>query len=316
MRFTKMHGAGNDYLYVDGFAETVADPPALARALADRHTGVGSDGLIIIRPSQIGDVRMEMYNADGSRGRMCGNGLRCLVKYAFEHNLPPGTDWITRSRATDEADPLWRWLLEEVSADSAVVGIPGTPLRCVEMNVETDSGVRRAAILSEDRVAKTIWLDLGQPQLHPHRIPATLDGDRIIEYPLEAGSRSYPVTCVSVGSAHAVVFVDDLDDVDLAVAGPALERAPVFPDRINVHFARVATSRSVDVRTWERGSGPTQACGSGACAVCVAGVLTGRTDRTLDVRMPGGTLRAAWDPNDHLYLTGPATEVFSGDWPT
>lgn len=312
MRFTKLHGAGNDYLYVNGFAETVSDPPALARAMADRHTGVGSDGLIIVYPSQVGDVRMEMYNADGSRGRMCGNGLRCLVKYAFEHNLPPGIDWPARSRATDDDDPLWRRVLE----DAAVDGSPDQDAHHVEMRVETDSGLMRAAILSEGRLAKTIWLDVGRPRLDPASMPAALDGDRIVEHPLEAASGSYSVTCVSVGSAHAVVFVDDLDDVDLAVAGPALERAPVFPDRINVHFARVATRRSVNVRTWERGSGPTRACGTGACAICVAGALTGRTDRTLEVHMPGGILRAAWAPNDHLYLTGPATEVFTGDWPT
>jgi diaminopimelate epimerase len=275
MRFTKMHGLGNDYVFVDCSTERVADPPELARAVSDRHRGVGSDGLILICPSDTADVRMEMYNADGSRAQMCGNGLRCLAKYAFEHRLT------TRN----------------------------------PVQVETDAGVRQAKLIVENGLVRQVTVDMGPPSLDPRRLPSTIEADRIVDRPMTLGGRTYRVTCVSMGNPHAVAFVDDLDAIDLASVGPLFEHALDFPERINAHFVRVDNPRHVTMRTWERGSGPTQACGSGACAVCVAGVLTDRTDRRITATLPGGDLEARWADDDHVHLTGPAEEVFSGQWP-
>ena len=270
-----MHGLGNDYVFVDCTAERVADPPELARAVSDRHRGVGSDGLILIRPSDTADVRMEMYNADGSRAQMCGNGLRCLAKYAFEHGLT------TRN----------------------------------PMQVETDAGVRQAKLIVENGLVRQVTVDMGPPSLDPRRLPSTIEADRIVDRPMTLGGRTYRVTCVSMGNPHAVAFVDDLDAVDLASVGPLFEHALDFPERINTHFVRVDNPRHVTMKTWERGSGPTQACGTGACAVCVAGVLTDRTDRRITATLPGGDLEVRWTDDDHVQVTGPAEEVFMGDWP-
>ncbi len=275
MKFTKMHGLGNDYLFVDCTTKQVGDAPALARAMSDRHRGVGSDGLILIGRSSRADVRMEMYNADGSRAQMCGNGLRCLAKYAFEHGLT------TRN----------------------------------PMNVETDAGIRPVELAVEDGLVPRASVDMGPPSLDPRSLPSTIRADRIVEHPISVGGRSFQTTCVSMGNPHAVVFVEDLDGMDLGTIGPAFERAAEFPERINVHFVRVDDPRHVTMRTWERGSGPTQACGSGACAVCVAAALTGRTERHITAALPGGDLDIRWADDDHVHLTGPAEEVFSGEWP-
>ena len=300
MRFTKLHGAGNDYLYVATFDQTVSDVPALARAMSDRHTGVGSDGLILICPSDKADVRMEMYNADGSRGRMCGNGIRCLIRYAYDHGLVP------RSRTIQ--DESVRMLLRHLSARGPQCNID-------IVRVETDAGILPAAVLLDGPDAGLICVDVGCPGLAPRDMPTTLPGDRIVEHPLDVGGQCFRVTCVSMGSRHAVTFVDDLDTVDLPRLGPLLAEHAVFPDRINAHFARVLSAEHVQALHWERGSGPTLACGTGACAICVAGVLTGRTGRDIEVSMPGGSLRIGWDANNHVYMTGPAVEVFTGDWP-
>ena len=275
MKFTKMHGLGNDYVFVDCSTERVADPPGLARAVSDRHRGVGGDGLILIRPSAVADVRMEMYNADGSRAQMCGNGLRCLAKYAFEHGLAARNP----------------------------------------MQVETDAGVLRAELMVENGLVRQVNVDMGPPSLDPRKLPSTIEADRIVDQPVTVGGRTYRVTCVSMGNPHAVAFVDDLDSIDLAAVGPLFEHAPEFPDRINAHFVRVDNPRHVTMRTWERGSGPTQACGTGACAVCVAGAVTGRTERRITATLPGGDLEVHWADNDHVHLTGPAEEVFMGEWP-
>lgn len=302
MRFTKMHGAGNDYIYVNAFAESVGDAPGLARRMADRHTGVGSDGLILIAPSDRADVRMEMYNADGSRGRMCGNGLRCVVKYAYDHGLAPRPGRLHESAVESTS----RGLLQH----AAGAGRASKPIL-----VETDAGILAAVVIADGPRTGQVCADVGVPELNPAAIPTTLPGDRVVDAPLNVEGQSLRVTCVSTGSAHVVIFVDDLGAVDLHRLGPRLERHPVFPDRINAHFVQAVSRREARVVHWERGSGPTLACGTGACSVCVAGVLTGRLDREVTVRMPGGCLDIAWGADGHLYMTGPAIEVFSGDWP-
>jgi diaminopimelate epimerase len=275
MKFTKMHGLGNDYVFVDCMTERVENAPEVARAMSDRHRGVGADGLILICPSDAADVRMEMYNADGSRAQMCGNGLRCLAKYAFEHGLA------TRN----------------------------------PMQVETDAGIRLADLAIENGTVGLVSVDLGQPALHPRSRPSTIGIERIVEHRLRVGESTFTITCVSMGNPHAVAFVDDLDAVDLVAAGGAIEHAPEFPERINAHFVRVDNPGHVTMKTWERGSGATRACGTGACAVCVAGVITGRAKREITATLPGGDLEVVWADDDHVHLTGPAEEVFSGQWP-
>ncbi len=270
-----MHGLGNDYVYVDVFEQCVDDPPALARVIADRRRGIGGDGLILIGPSQTGDVRMVMYNADGSRPEMCGNGVRCVAKYAVEHGLSAGPDVL----------------------------------------VETDSGVRLAECHIVDGTVGSVRVDMGCPSLAADSLPSTLDVDRIVDHPLQVAGATYKVTCVSMGNPHAVVFVDDLEGVSLERIGPLFEHAPVFPKRINTHFVRIDSPTHVTMLSWERGSGATSACGTGACAVCVAGVLTGRSDRAITAALPGGELQLQWGDDDHVYMTGPAVEVFSGVWP-
>jgi len=274
MRFTKMHGLGNDYVYVDGAAETINDAAGLARQVSDRHTGVGGDGLIVIYPSHVADVRMEMYNADGSRGKMCGNGIRCVAKYAVEHDLAEGPN----------------------------------------VRVETDSGVKMCECRIEQGCVQSVRVDMGRPSLAPADLPTTIRADRVVDYPLELAGVTYETTCVSMGNPHAVVYTERLQRVDLVAVGPLFEHAAQFPQRINVHFVRVDSWEHVTMRTWERGSGATRACGSGACAVCVAGVVTGRTDRQVVAELPGGELELDWAADDHVYMTGPAIEVFTGDW--
>ena len=277
MRFTKMHGIGNDYVYVDCFRQQVEDPSALAKAVSDRHFGIGGDGLILILPSQAADVRMRMFNADGSEGQMCGNGVRCLAKYAYDHGLA-------------RANP---------------------------MRVETAAGIRVIDLQLDGsgRVAATT-VDMGEPILEAERIPVNYPQKRVIDMPLRAGQRAFGMTCVSMGNPHAVIYVDHVAAVALEQVGPEIEANPLFPQRINVHFVQVLSPSEVTMRTWERGSGVTLACGTGASAVCVAGVLTGKTGRSITAHLPGGDLKLQWrESNNHVYMTGPAVEVFSGDWP-
>jgi diaminopimelate epimerase len=274
MRFTKMHGLGNDYVYVDVFHERVADPAGLAPLVSDRFTGIGADGLILIAPSRVADCRMEMYNADGSRGRMCGNGIRCVAKYVVEHGLAAGH----------------------------------------ELRIETDSGVREAICHLEGGKVSSVRVDMGAPSLAPGDLPCTLPVDRLVDHPLTLGDATYRTTCVSLGNPHAVVFVDDLATLDLARVGPLFEHAPIFPERINLHVVRVDSSNELTMATWERGSGITRACGTGACAVCVAGVVSGRSDRRVTVHLPGGDLLIEWSSEGRVWKTGPAVEVFTGTW--
>lgn len=277
MRFTKMHGIGNDYVYIDGFKQRVEDPKRLAVAVSDRHFGIGSDGLILILPSEKADVRMRMFNADGSEGEMCGNGIRCVAKYAYDHGLA-------------KVNP---------------------------MKVETGAGVLALELdIVEDKVHR-VRVDMGEPRLAPADIPATAEGvDRILNQPMTLDGREYRMTCVGMGNPHAVFFVDDTDEIELERLGPKVELHPMFPRRTNVHFVEMNNRGEVTMKTWERGSGATLACGTGAAAVCVAGVLIGETERRIRAHLPGGDLELEWSEADnHVYMTGPAAEVFSGDWP-
>lgn len=278
LRFTKMHGLGNDYVYINTFEQTVDDPEALAIAVSDRHRGIGSDGLILIAPPNVPDahVRMIMFNADGSRSQMCGNGVRCVAKYAYDHGL-------------SRQNPL------RISTDRGVLTL--------ELKLGTDGKVATARV------------DMGEPILTPAKIPVALPGEKLVNQPLDIFGRTLKFTAVSMGNPHAVFFVDDLDAVPLREWGPVLERHALFPERMNIHFVRIARPDHVDMVTWERGAGPTQACGTGASAVCVAGVLTGVTQRRISAKLPGGELLLEWSERDnHVFKTGPATEVFSGEW--
>ncbi|MGL4423351.1 MAG: diaminopimelate epimerase [Gemmataceae bacterium] len=284
MRFTKMHGLGNDYVYVDGVNHTPpADPARTAIAVSDRHFGIGSDGLILILPSTVpgADARMRMFNADGSESEMCGNGLRCVAKYVYDH------------------------------------GIAKKPT----LRLETGRGVLSVELTIRDGRAELIQVDMGEPILQADQIPTLLSGDPPINNLVSMHGTSFLVTAVSMGNPHAVVYVDapflDTTGEDHVVKwGPRLENHPHFPRRVNVHFVQVISPTEVRMRTWERGSGITLACGTGACAVAVAGVLTEHTGRKLLAHLPGGDLQLEWsESTNHVLMTGPATEVFTGDWP-
>jgi diaminopimelate epimerase len=281
MKFTKMHGIGNDYIYVNGFAEKVADPVQLARVVSDRHTGIGGDGLILILPSEKADVRMRMFNADGSEAEMCGNGIRCVAKYAYDHGL-------------SKANP---------------------------MKVETGRGVLTLALETRGGKVERVTVNMGEPILSLAEIPVDRDkvvkGGREHEYRISGAQSNELLEAifVSMGNPHAVIYTADVKAVDLNRAGPTVENQKAFPKRINTHWVQVQSRGEVTMRTWERGSGITLACGTGACAVCVAGVLSGRTDRKILAHLPGGDLTLEWREADNcVYMTGPATEVFSGEW--
>ena len=287
MRFTKLQGCGNDYLYVDCLRQSSPiDPAALSRKISDRHFGVGADGLILICPSERADVRMRMFNADGSESEMCGNGIRCLAKYAYDHGLTQrnplrvetGRGVLTLQlelhQGKVDASP-WTWASRSSKRTRS-------PPRCTVPRWSISPC--RACAPSEN------WAE--ECGLHPH------------------------MTCVSMGNPHLVLYCHEVSKVPLEQVGPLLENAPIFPRRINVHFVQVQLPQEATMRTWERGSGITLACGTGACAVAVAGVLTGRTGRSLLAHLPGGDLHLHWSEKDrHVFLTGPAVEVFSGDWP-
>ncbi len=277
MQFVKMHGAGNDYVYVDCFEQAIAEPVALAVQVSDRHFGIGGDGLILLLPSTQADVRMRMFNADGSEAEMCGNGVRCLAKLAWDSG---------RCRTN--------------------------PIR-----VQTGGGIKTIQLqLNPAGLATGGTVDMGAPTLEPAKIPVNLPGQQIVDAALSVEGQDYRITCVSMGNPLAVIYVENIRGVELERIGPAIERHASFPSRINVHFVQVLSSGEAIVRTWERGSGVTLACGTGVSAVCVAGVLTGRTGRTLLTHAPGGDLSLEWRQADnHVYLTGPAVEVFRGTWP-
>ncbi len=277
--FTKMQGCGNDYVYVDGFHHRVDDPPALARAISDRRFGVGSDGLILVLPSERADVRMRMWNSDGSESEMCGNGIRCVAKFAYERGLAP---------------------------------------RKARLTAETGAGVLALDLDVRDGRVEAVTVDMGVPRLERAEIPVAgpLAGPgRVVDEPLAVGDRTLGVTCVSMGNPHCVTFVDDVEAFPVARYGPLVENHPAFPRRTNTEFVQVVSRGEVVQRTWERGAGETWACGTGASAVCVAGVLTGRTDRRVLVHLLGGDLRIEWREDGHVLKTGPAVVVFDGVWP-
>ena len=276
MKFTKMHGVGNDYVYIDCFAENVPhDIPKLAIAVSDRHTGIGADGLILICPSETADARMRMFNADGSESEMCGNGVRCVAKYVYDHGIA----------------------------------------RQDRLKIETGRGVLVLDLETARGQVERVRVNMGPPILEGSKIPTTLPGDPPIRQQLSAAGREFEVTCVSMGNPHCVTFVDRLSDDWVLRVGPEVEQHPAFPRRVNAEFIQVVSPREFHMRVWERGSGETQACGTGACASAVAGVLTGLTERRVLAHLPGGDLELEWSNTGDVYLTGPAVEVFSGDWP-
>lgn len=278
LQFTKMHGLGNDYVFISLLDQQVPDPAGLSRAISDRHRGVGSDGLILISSPDARDahVRMIMHNADGSRAEMCGNGIRCLAKLVYERG------WARKN-----------------------------PLQ-----VQTDRGVLTLELtLEQERVSK-VRVDMGAPILDPQRIPVAVEGDRAVGLPIAIPGAGLKMTCVSMGNPHAVFFTQILDEIPLAQWGPQLEHHDRFPQRTNVHFVQVRGRDRLRMLTWERGAGITQACGTGAAAVCVAGVLNNLCERQVTIMLPGGELELDWDAeSDHVFKTGPATEVFTGTWP-
>ncbi|HTN74293.1 MAG TPA: diaminopimelate epimerase [Pirellulaceae bacterium] len=277
MRFTKMEGLGNDYVYVDCFSQKMpADPAALAQRVADRHFGIGGDGLILICPTEHGDARMRMFNADGSESEMCGNGIRCVAKFVYDHGI-----------AKKET-----------------------------LQIETGRGVLSLQVEATAGKVRRVRVDMGEPILEAALIPTTFTESPVVNAALQIEQRQFAVTCVSMGNPHCVIFVDDASDELVLGIGPKIETSAHFPRRTNVEFIEVIARGEVRQRTWERGSGETLACGTGASAVCVAGVITGRTDRRIINHLRGGDLELEWNAADnHVYMTGPAVEVFSGEWP-
>jgi diaminopimelate epimerase len=277
MRFTKMQGCGNDYIYVDCFHEKPPrDPAALSRAVSDRHFGIGADGLILICPSEKADARMRMFNADGSEAEMCGNGLRCVAKYVHDH------------------------------------GIAAKP----RLAIETGRGTLLVDLELRGGKTERVRVDMGEPIVQASDIPTTLPGNPPINVPLTIDGVTLKFTCVSMGNPHAVTFVDEITDQLVHGIGPKVEKHPAFPRKTNVEFIKVNRPDDATMRVWERGSGETLACGTGACASAVAGVLTGNLARRVTIHLLGGDLELNWSETDkHVYMTGPAVEVFSGDWP-
>lgn len=285
-----MHGCGNDYIYVNGFAENLPGDrkPELARALSDRHFGVGGDGVIFINPCAEADFEMEMYNADGSRAEMCGNGIRCVAKYVYDKGL----------------------------TDSAHISVMSAGRRReLELTVEGAGGPSSREDGADRRGRVTgVRVDMGKPVLKPELIPVEAAGERCVDEPLTVGGREYRMTCVSMGNPHAVVFSEDVAGLGLAAIGPLFENHPRFPRRINTEFVQVMDRNTVSMRVWERGTGETLACGTGCCAAAVACVLNGLTEERVTVRVPGGALFIEWDrETDRVYMTGPAETVFEGE---
>jgi diaminopimelate epimerase len=273
LEFTKMHGIGNDYVYINALKQAPADPGALARKVSDRHFGVGSDGLVLIRPSDSADFMMDMYNSDGSQAKMCGNAIRCVAKYVYDRGL------------TDK-----------------------TVLR-----IDTLSGVKTLQLQIVNGKVDTVRVNMGRPVFEPAQIPVRWPDRQMVEEPVAVAGHLYKMTCVSMGNPHAVTFVDDVDALDLNRLGPAFENHDIFPDRVNTEFVKVIDRQNLRMRVWERGSGETMACGTGACAVLAAAVKTGRSDRQAVVHLNGGDLAIEWDETtDEISMTGPATFVFDG----
>lgn len=275
MKFTKMHGIGNDYIYVNCFEEKITDPSRLSLVMSKQHFGVGSDGLILIGPSDTADFSMRIFNSDGSEADMCGNGIRCLGKYVYDRGL------------TDKT----------------------------ELTVSTMGGLKKLWLTVEGGKVIRVRADMGMPELTPAKIPVDVDAEQVMQYPLQILGKTLPITCVSMGNPHAVIFVTDPDAIDLPVVGGMIEHHPLFPRRTNVEFVRVIRRDMLQMRVWERGAGETLACGTGACASLVAAVMNGLADRCAQIKLAGGNLQLEWNEEDnHVYQTGPAAFVFDGIW--
>lgn len=275
MKFTKMQGAGNDYIYVNCFEEKVADPNTAALKVSDRHFGVGSDGLVLIEPSKVADFKMDIYNSDGSQAKMCGNATRCVAKYVYDNGL------------TDKD----------------------------EISLETLSGIKYIKMYIENGKVTSARVNMGAPILKSSDIPTLLGGDAVIAQPLEAGGKTVSVTCVSMGNPHCVTYIDDTDSLDIEKIGPVFENHPAFPDRINTEFIQVVSDSCIKMRVWERGAGETLACGTGACAATVASILNGYCKRGEDIKviLRGGELKINWTHGGDVYMTGPAETVCTGE---
>ena len=274
MKFTKMQGIGNDYVYVNCFQEKVENPGEVAKMVSDRHFGIGSDGLILIKPSDVADFEMDMYNSDGSRGAMCGNGIRCVAKYVYDYGL------------TDKTS----------------------------ITVNTASGIKYLDLTIENGKAVQIRVNMGTPILEASKIPVISEKEKVIDEPIVAGNKEYRITAVSMGNPHAVTYIDDVKGLDIEKIGPQFEHHSIFPDRVNTEFVKVLDRNTVEMRVWERGSGETLACGTGACAVAVASILNGYTEDEVTVKLLGGDLKIYWDRKENLvYMTGPAEVVFDGE---
>lgn len=284
LKFTKMHGIGNDYVYVNCFREKVENPEEAAKFVSDRHFGIGSDGLILIKPSEVADCEMEMYNADGSRGKMCGNGIRCVAKYVYDYGI------------TDKT----------------------------QISVATGSGIKYLDLTVEDGKVALVKVDMGAPILKAAQIPVAVaalepeeglsDEAEVVSAAISVKGEDYKITCVSMGNPHGIVCVEDVDGLEIEKIGPHFENHPAFPDRVNTEFIRVIDRKTVQMRVWERGSGETWACGTGACAVAVACILNGWTEDEVTVKLRGGDLRIQWDRQKNtVFMTGPATVVFDGE---
>ena len=274
MKFTKMQGIGNDYVYVNCLKEKVEDPCAVAKKVSDRHFGIGSDGLILIKPSETADFEMDMYNSDGSRGAMCGNGIRCVAKYVYDYGLTHKTS----------------------------------------ITVNTASGIKYLDLTIENGKAVQIRVNMGTPILEASKIPVISEKEKVIDEPIVAGNKEYRITAVSMGNPHAVTYIDDVKGLDIEKIGPQFEHHSIFPDRVNTEFVKVLDRNTVEMRVWERGSGETLACGTGACAVAVASILNGYTEDEVTVKLLGGDLKIYWDRKENLvYMTGPAEVVFDGE---
>lgn len=283
MKFTKMQGIGNDYVYVNCFQEKVEHPEELAKKVSDRHFGIGSDGLILIKPSKVADFEMDMYNADGSRGSMCGNGIRCVAKYVYDYGL------------TDKT----------------------------EITVSTPSGIKYLELEVKEGKISTIKVNMGTPELEPEKVPVIPENlgkdeekekKQIVNEPIWVNGQEYHITAVSMGNPHGIVYMDDIKNLDIEKAGPYFENHPAFPDRVNTEFVKVLDDHTVEMRVWERGSGETLACGTGACAVAVSSILNGYTKDRVTVKLLGGDLDIFWDRKENqVYMTGPAQVVFDGE---
>lgn len=311
MKFTKMHGCGNDYIYINGFTEKIGQEkkPELVRQISDRHFGIGGDGAIFINPSEEADFEMEMYNADGSRAEMCGNGIRCVAKYVYDKGLTDKTDISVISCGQIKYLQLF---VKEGKVESIRVNMGAPQLRpeLIPVLVEGGKTKEKDSAGGEDLVSGP-----AADEAFDNENAVMQDQESIIDEPVMVQGKEYKMTCVSMGNPHAVIFMDDVTHLDLEKIGPHFENHERFPKRINTEFVKVLDRQTVQMRVWERGTGETLACGTGCCATVVACILNGLTDNTVTVKLLGGEIEITWDREaDLVYMTGPAAAVFEGEW--